>query len=278
MLKKIPSKNFSVNFINQSRFFQAYQEEMLEAVQAVFSSDTMIGGPDIQLLEQELAEWTGVNHVIACSSGTDAILMVLMALGIGPGDAVLCPAFTFAATASVICRLGATPVFLDILDSDLTINYTQIATGVLIAQKMGLKPVALISVDIFGMPCHYDEITKLTGEFGLFLIADNAQSFGSNFYGKSVMQYGIAATTSFYPNKPFGCFGDGGAIFTNDPQLAKNIRSIREHGYGENSVEFTQIGLNGRLDTVQAAILRVRLRKMEAEINRRKYFCQPVSK
>jgi dTDP-4-amino-4,6-dideoxygalactose transaminase len=259
-----------IPFVDQSRIFQAYQDEMLGATKAVFESGKLIGGPDIQFLEKELAAVTGVNHAIACSNGSDALLMVLMAMGIGPGDAVLCPAFTFTATAAAICRVGATPVFLDVLDCDLTVDYTQIVDGVFIAKKAGLKPKALISVDIFGMPCHYDEIERIVQSLGLILIADNAQSFGSEFLGKSVMSYGTAATTSFYPNKAFGCFGDGGCIFTNDASLAIELRRIREHGQGEHSAGTVRIGMTGRLDTVQAAILSVRLRNITWEFKRRR--------
>ena len=214
-----------------------------------------IMGPEVFELEEKLAKYVGVSHCITCSSGTDALLIPLLAKGIGPGDAVITTPFTYIATAEVVALLGAEPVFADIYPNTFNINPYKIRNAINRARNKGLKPKAIIPVDLFGLPSRHRIINEIAKEENLFIIEDAAQGFGGSIRSKKAGSFGDVASTSFFPAKPLGCYGDGGAIFTNDNNLAAMMKSIRVHGSGLDKYENIRIGINGRLDTIQAAIL-----------------------
>ncbi|HMM88155.1 DegT/DnrJ/EryC1/StrS family aminotransferase [Bradyrhizobium sp.] len=236
------------------------------AVARVLDHCQFINGPEVTELEAALAKFCGAKHVVSCASGTDALLMVLMAKGIGPGDAVLCPSFTFCATGEVVVLTGATPVFVDVDEATFNIDAASLKRGIATARQRGLKPRAIIPVDLFGQPADHDAIDAIAEAEGLFVLNDAAQSFGASYKGRRLGTFGLATTTSFFPAKPLGCFGDGGAIFTDDDALAATLRSIRVHGQGSDKYDNVRIGLTARLDTVQAAILIEKLKIFEDEI------------
>jgi len=217
-------------------------------------------------LEADLAAFSGAKHVIACASGTDALLMVLMAKGIGPGDAVICPTFTFCATGEVVALVGATPVFVDVNAETFNIDPASLKDGIAVARKQGFTPKAIIPVDLFGQPADHDAIAAIAEAEGIFVLDDAAQAFGASYKGRRLGGIGLATATSFFPAKPLGCFGDGGAIFTDDAQLAADLRSVRVHGQGPDKYDNVRLGLTGRLDTLQAAILIEKLKIFEDEI------------
>ncbi|WOH68252.1 DegT/DnrJ/EryC1/StrS family aminotransferase [Bradyrhizobium sp. BWA-3-5] len=237
-----------------------------DAVARVLDHCQFINGPEVTELEAALAKFCGAKHVVSCASGTDALLMVLMAQGIGPGDAVLCPSFTFCATGEVVVLTGATPVFVDVDEATFNIDANSLKRGIATARQRGLKPRAVIPVDLFGQPADHDAIDAIAEAEGLFVLNDAAQSFGASYKGRRLGTFGLATTTSFFPAKPLGCFGDGGAIFTDDDALAERLRSIRVHGQGSDKYDNIRIGLTARLDTVQAAILIEKLKIFEDEI------------
>ena len=224
-----------------------------------------IMGPEVFELEEKLAAYTGVRHAVTCSSGTDALLMVLMALDIGPGDAVFAPTFTFVATAEVICLLGATPVFVDVDPDTFNMDPACLAEAV---ETLGasLTPRCVIPVDLFGLPADYAAIRGIAEQHGLFVLEDAAQSFGATWNGKKAGSLAHAAATSFFPAKPLGCYGDGGAVFTDDEDLAEKLISIRVHGKGTHKYDNVRVGINGRLDTIQAAVLLEKLAVFDAEL------------
>ena len=214
-----------------------------------------IMGPEVFELEEKLAKYVGVSYCITCSSGTDALLIPLLAKGIGPGDAVITTPFTYIATAEVVALLGAEPVFADIYPNTFNINPYEIRNAIKRAKNKGLNPKAIISVDLFGLPSRHRIINEIAKEENLFIVEDAAQGFGGSIRSKKAGSFGDVASTSFFPAKPLGCYGDGGAIFTNDDNLAAKMKSIRVHGSGLDKYENIRIGVNGRLDTIQAAIL-----------------------
>ena len=236
------------------------------AIQRVLEHGRFIMGPEVAELESRLSAFCGARHTISCSSGTDALALVLMAKGVGRGDAVLVPSFTFAATAEVVAWLGATPVFLDILAESFNIDPASLEIGTRTARDAGLRPVGVIAVDLFGLPADYDAIEPICAREGLWLLDDAAQGFGAEYKGRRIGTIGAAAATSFFPAKPLGCYGDGGAIFTEDDDLAARLRSLRVHGKGRDKYDNVEIGMNGRLDTLQAAILLEKLAVFEDEI------------
>ncbi len=246
---------------------KAQQKKILpaiqERIQRVLAHGQYIMGPEVYELEERLAAYVGVRHAISCSSGTDALLMPLMAYGVGPGDAIFTTPFTFIATAEVIRLLGATPVFVDI--DPRTFNIDPAALEAAIAswgknpKTASLKPKGIIPVDLFGQPADYDRINALAADHGWFVLEDAAQAFGATYKGKRAGSLAAVAATSFFPAKPLGGYGDGGAIFTDDDALAEILRSIRVHGQGANRYENVRLGLNGRLDTLQAAVLLAKL-------------------
>ncbi len=225
------------------------------AIARVLEHGRFIMGPEVAALEAQLAEFCSVTHAVTCSSGTDALLMALLALRIGPGDAVIVPTFTFAATAEVVALVGATPVFVDVLADTANLDPAGLVGALHAARGAGVTPRALIGVDLFGQPADYDELQGFCSEYDLVLIADAAQSFGATWGARRTGAIGDLACTSFFPAKPLGCYGDGGAIFTDDAELAATLRSLRVHGQGTNKYDNVRIGLNGRLDTIQAAVL-----------------------
>jgi len=240
-----------------------------EAVSRVLAHCQFINGPEVTQLEAELAAFSGAKHVVACASGTDALLMVLMAKDVGRGDAVLVPSFTFCATGEVVALTGATPVFVDVDEATFNIDIASLKRGIATARKNGLKPKAIIPVDLFGQSADHDAVAKVAAEEGLFVLDDAAQSFGATYKGKRLGTFGLATATSFFPAKPLGCFGDGGAIFTDDAAHAEALRSVRVHGQGTEKYDNVRLGLTGRLDTMQAAILIEKLKIFPDEIEAR---------
>src|SRR5476651_2182184 len=203
-----------------------------EAVSRVLAHCQFINGPEVAQLEAELAAFSGAKHVVTCASGTDALLMVLMAKGVGRGDAVLCPSFTFCATGEAVALAGATPVFVDVEEATFNIDVASLKRGVATAKRLGLKPRAVIPVDLFGQSADHDAIAAVAEAEGLFVLDDAAQGFGARYKGRRLGTFGHVTATSFFPAKPLGCFGDGGAILTDDAELAETLRSIRGHGQG----------------------------------------------
>ncbi len=236
------------------------------AVKRVLDHCQFVNGPEVTELEAQLAAYCGAKHVICCASGTDALLMVLMAKNVGPGDAVLCPSFTFIATASPAARTGATPVYVDVDEATFNMSPESLKRGIATARKAGLRPVAVIPVDLFGQPADHDAIAEIAKAEGLFVLDDAAQGFGASYKGRKLGTLALATTTSFFPAKPLGCFGDGGAIFTDDDELAATLRSIRVHGQGVDKYDNVRLGLTGRLDTMQAAILIEKLTIFDDEV------------
>ncbi|MGO4571541.1 DegT/DnrJ/EryC1/StrS family aminotransferase [Microvirga sp. 2TAF3] len=242
---------------------------MDEAILRVVNHGGYIMGPEVKTFEADLSAFCGAKHVISCANGTDALLMVLMAKGVKEGDAVLCPSFTFAATAEVVAQVNATPIFVDVLEDTFNLDMVSLEAGLKTAKKLGLNPVGVIPVDLFGLPADYEPIEAFCKREGLWLMCDAAQSFGASYKGRKVGVIGDCTTTSFFPAKPLGCYGDGGAIFTNDDELATVLRSIRVHGQGTEKYDNVRIGMNGRLDTMQAAVLIEKLKIFPSEIEAR---------
>ena len=237
-----------------------------EAVARVLAHCQFINGPEVTQLEAALAAFSGAKHVVTCASGTDALLMVLMAKGIGQGDAVLCPSFTFCATGEAVALTGATPVFVDVDEATFNMDANSLRRGVATATRLGLTPKAVIPVDLFGQSADHEAIGAVAEAEGLFVLDDAAQAFGASYKGRRLGTFGLVTATSFFPAKPLGCFGDGGAIFTDDAELAETLRSVRVHGQGSDKYDNVRLGLTGRLDTIQAAILIEKLKIFEDEI------------
>jgi len=237
-----------------------------EAVARVLDHCQFINGPEVTALEGALAKFSRAKHVVSCASGTDALLMVLMAKNVGPGDAVLCPSFTFCATGEAVALAGATPVFVDVDEATFNMDIASLKRGIATAKQRGLKPRGVIPVDLFGQSADHDAIAAIAEAEGLFVLDDAAQGFGASYKGRKLGTFGLATATSFFPAKPLGCFGDGGAIFTDDDGLAETLRSIRVHGQGADKYDNVRLGLTGRLDTMQAAILIEKLKIFEDEI------------
>ncbi len=245
---------------------KAIRPEIDKAIANVLAHGNYIMGPEIAAFERDLKAFCGAMHAISCANGTDALMMVLMAKGIGPGDAVICPAFTFTATPEVIAVLGATPIFVDVDETSFNMDATQFSAAVKLAVSMNLKAKAVMAVDLFGQPADYVAIETFAKANGLWVLADAAQSFGADVNGRRVGSLGLATTTSFFPAKPLGCYGDGGAIFTDDDELASVLQSIRVHGKGTDKYDNVRVGVNSRLDTLQAAILIEKLKIFPDEI------------
>lgn len=251
------------------------EDKINKAVAKVIEGGHYILGAEVAEFEKKLADYVGVKHAIGCANGTDALLMPLMARGIGRGDAVFCPSFTFAATAEVVALAGAEPVFIDIEPDSFNMNARQLREAVAEVKRDGrLMPKAIIPVDLFGLPADYAEIEAIAEEENLFVIEDAAQAIGAYAQGKDGKPrkcgaFGDVGATSFYPAKPLGCYGDGGAMFTNDDEMAETLRSVLFHGKGETQYDNVRIGLNSRLDTIQAAILLEKLAILEDEMEKR---------
>jgi len=242
---------------------------MEEAILRVVDHGRFILGPEVAELETRLAQFCGARHCVSCASGTDALGLVLMAWGLRPGDAVFVPAFTFVSTAEVVAWLGATPVFVDVLPDTFNMDPASLEAAVEGAKAMRLRPSAVIPVDLFGQPADYRRILPVAEHYGLKVLADAAQSFGATLDGRRVGIFGDATATSFFPAKPLGCYGDGGAVFTDDDELAALLRSLRVHGKGADKYDNVRVGINGRLDTIQAAVLLEKLTIFPEEIEAR---------
>lgn len=266
----------------------AVQQKRIKAtidrnIAAVLDHGKYIMGPEVFELEKKLGTFIDVQHAVACASGTDALLMSLMTYGVGPGDAIFTTPFSFVATAEVICLLGATPVFVDVENSTYNIDPIKLSLAIKATQEMDrsiyplphyahgkeLIPKGIIAVDLFGLPADYHSIKATARENDLFLIGDAAQSFGSEYKGLKAGSLADITCTSFFPAKPLGCYGDGGMCFTNDEILAERLKSIRVHGKGDDKYDNVRIGINGRLDTLQAAILLAKLEIFTKEITLR---------
>src|SRR5437868_4953281 len=245
-----------------------------QAVARVLSHCQFINGPEVTALETALAAFSGARHVVSCASGTDALLMVLMAKNVGPGDAVLCPSFTFCATGEAVALTGAVPVFVDVDEATFNMDVNSLKRGIATARQRGLKPRAVIPVDLFGQSADQDAIGAVAEAEGLFVLDDAAQSFGATYKGKRLGTFGLATATSFFPAKPLGCYGDGGAIFTDDADLAEKLRSVRVHGQGTEKYDNVRLGLTARLDTIQAAVLIEKLKIFDEEIAARNKVAQ----
>lgn len=253
---------------------QAQQARLREGIEAavarVLAHGRYILGPEVTELEQRLAAFTGAPHVVTCGNGTDALVLVLMAAGIGPGDAVFVPAFTFAATAEAVALVGATPWLVDVMPDSFNINPDAVADAVAACRAEAiLRPRGIIAVDLFGQPADYVRLVPLAREEGLILIADAAQSLGAAQDGHRVGTLADYTTTSFFPAKPLGCYGDGGAVLLADAEQAALLRSLRVHGQGDHKYDTRRVGLNSRLDTLQAAILLVKLEAFSGELQAR---------
>ncbi len=240
---------------------------MDERIARVLDHGRYIMGPEVGELEEALAARGGVRHVISCANGTDALQLVLMAWGIGPGDAVFVPSFTFTATAEVVSLLGATPVFCDVRADTYNLDFGSLDAAVTAVLDEGrLTPRVVIPVDLFGLPADYPAVQRVADRFGLRVLGDAAQSFGATQYGKPVGSLAQVTATSFFPAKPLGCYGDGGAVFTDDDELAALLRSLRVHGKGTDKYDTVRVGVNSRLDTIQAAVLLAKLTVFDDEI------------
>lgn len=244
---------------------QAMDDAILKAVH----SGAYILGPEVGELERELAAFCGARHVIGCANGTDAIALCLMALKLRPGDAVICPSFTFAATAEVVAWLGATPIFVDIDETTYNMDPGTLGLAMDTARQANLSVKALIAVDLFGQPADYDPIAAFCKDAGIILISDTAQGFGAKYKGRMTGSIGDFATTSFFPAKPLGAYGDGGAVFTPHAEHHDVIRSLHVHGQGSDKYDNIRIGVNSRLDTIQAAVLLQKLACFSEEIDKR---------
>ena len=258
-----------MQFIDLKKQQSLIRDNIEKNIKIVLDHSQYIMGPEVGELERRLAEYVGTNHAVACSSGTDALLLALMAYGVGPGDAIFTTPFTFIATAEVISVLGAVPVFVDIEPGTFNINPEKLEQAILALKSKNLfqcrlpithdlsslTPKGIIAVDLFGLPADYDQINAIAEDHSLFVIEDAAQSFGAVYKGRPACSLSHIACTSFFPAKPLGCYGDGGMCFTDDHSLAETLQSIRVHGKGTHKYDNARVGINGRLDTLQAAIL-----------------------
>ena len=240
-----------------------------DAVARVLAHCQFIQGPEVHVLEAELAAFCGARHAIGCASGTDALLLVLMAWQVGPGDAVICPSFTYHATAEMVALLGATPIIADVLPDTFNLDPASCERAVATAKRLGLNPRAIIPVDLFGLPADHDAIAAIADTHRLLVLDDAAQAFGASYRGRRLGTMATATATSFFPAKPLGCYGDGGAVFTDDDALAARVKSIRLHGEGVDRSEAARVGITGRLDTIQAAVLIEKLKIFPDEIDAR---------
>ncbi len=259
-----------MEFLDLKKQQKRIRKPLEKRINKILNHGAYIMGPEVFELEERLAEYCGVKHAISCSSGTDALLIPLMAWGVGPGDAVFTTPFTYVATAEVISILGATPIFVDVYESTFNIDCDKLDIAIKNVLSAGeLTPKAIIPVDLFGLPARYRMINDIAKKYDLKVIEDAAQSFGGSIRGKKVGMFGDVSATSFYPAKPLGCYGDGGAIFTNDDNLAEDCKAIRIHGTKSDKYNSEMIGLNGRLDSIQAAVLLEKLTIFDEELDSR---------
>ncbi|WP_340693176.1 DegT/DnrJ/EryC1/StrS family aminotransferase [Hyphomonas sp.] len=281
----------SLPFIDLQAQRKRIEAEINQAVLGVIESGRFVLGPEVAELEKQLAAFCGASHAVSCANGTDALALPLMAWGLKPGDAVFCPSFTFVATAQVVPWLGATPVFVDIDAATYNMDPASLRAEIETVVAAGkLTPKAVIAVDLFGQPANYPKIKAICDEFGLKLIADTAQGFGCTLNGKHPSDWADIATTSFFPAKPLGCYGDGGAIVTNDAKLAELVESLRVYGkvtptdaatrnfHHDPKYLSLRVGMNSRLDTIQAAVLLEKLKIFADEIDLRQGVAERYAK
>jgi len=260
----------SIPFIDLQAQRRRLGAPLADAIAAAVEGGQWIMGPQVRALEEKLAEFAGVRHALACANGTDALMLVLRAWDVGPGDAVFVPAFTFAASAEVVALVGAEPVFVDVLEDTYNMDPASLEAAIaMVAREGRLKPRVVMPVDLFGQPADYAALAPIAAREKLLMLCDTAQGYGGIWSGRRTGGIGDAAATSFFPAKPLGCYGDGGASFTNDDGLIELLRSLRNHGQGADKYENVRIGVNSRLDTIQAAILLEKLAIFPDEIERR---------
>jgi dTDP-4-amino-4,6-dideoxygalactose transaminase len=248
-----------------------------DAVARVLGHCQFILGPEVRAVEADLAAFCGARHAITCASGTDALLLPLMAKGIGPGDAVICPSFTFCATAEVVALAGATPVFADVEEATFNLDPRSVKRAIATARRLGHKPRAIMPVDLFGQPADHAAIAAIATAENLFVLDDAAQALGAAYRNRRIGALADVTATSFFPAKPLGVYGDGGAVFTDDDELAATMRSLRVHGEGRDKYDCVRVGLNGRFDTIQAAVLIEKLKIFPEEIVARERIAQRYS-
>lgn len=250
-----------MQFRDLKKQYQVLKPEIDKAMIEVATNCNFINGQQVKDLENELAEYVGVKHCVTCANGTDALSMAMMAWEIGEGDAVFVPDFTFFSSGEIVSHAGATPIFVDVDKNTFNIDAQHLEQQIEnVLKERKLKPKAVIAVDLFGLPADFNAIKKIASRYDLLVLEDGAQGFGGQLNGKMACSFGDVSTTSFFPAKPLGCYGDGGAVFTNDDELANLLESIRVHGKGEMKYDNVRIGLNSRLDTIQAAILSIKLK------------------
>ena len=268
-----------MQFIDLKSQYKKNKKNIDNRIKGVLEHGKYIYGPEVFELEEKLSEYVGVKHTITCANGTDALTLSLMALGIKEGDAIFCPTFTFFATAEVISLIGATPIFVDCNKDTFNMCPTDLEEKISITLKKGKsRPKAIMTVDLFGLSSNYPMIQDIASKFNLKVIEDSAQGFGGEINGKKNCSFGDIATTSFFPAKPLGCYGDGGAIFTDSDELSEIIRSLAVHGKGKDKYDNVRIGLNSRLDTIQAAILLEKLAIFPSELIARNEVAQKYKK
>lgn len=266
---KIPLKNGTIDFVDLATQQKKIRSELDLAISRVLDHGGYIMGPEVYAFEKQMSDFCKTKHAITCANGTDAIALGLMAKDVGAGDAIFVPSFTFVATAEVVVWFGATPIYVDVCEDTYNMCPESLNLAIKTARDLKLNPKGIIAVDLFGQPADYDAIDIIAKQNNLWLICDAAQSFGATYKGRDVGSIGDMTTTSFYPAKPLGCYGDGGAIFTQDDHLADIIKSVRVHGQGSHKYDNIRIGMNGRLDTLQAAILIEKLKIFPKEIQAR---------
>ena len=256
-----------MQFRDLAKQYQVLKNDIDQAMLSVASGAHYIMGPQVKELELQLADYVGVKHCLTCANGTDALTLALKAWGVGPGDAVFVPDFTFFASAEVVALEGATPIFVDV--DDVTFNIDVVSLEKAISQTLAdgkLTPKVIVAVDLFGLPANYPAVKAIAQKYGLLILEDGAQGFGGSINGKRSCSFGDISTTSFFPAKPLGCYGDGGAMFTDNDEWAQLMNSYRVHGKGTDKYDNVRIGMNSRLDTLQAAILQVKLRAFDGEV------------
>lgn len=258
-----------IPFIDLAAQQKCIRPQLEAAMLRVLDHGAYIMGPEIKELETQLSSFCGATHTLTCSNGTDALALVLRAKKVKSGDAIFVPSFTFAATAEVVAWMGATVIFIDVLPDTFNMDPESLEKGIQKAKKLKLHPCGIISVDLFGQAADYDAITSVAKKHGIWVMADAAQSFGGTYKGRKIGTLGETTTTSFFPAKPLGCYGDGGAVFTDDEMLSKTLYSLRVHGQGEDKYKNVRIGMTARLDTLQAAILIEKLSIFPEEISLR---------
>ena len=261
--------NPSIPFIDLAAQQKFLRPQIDAAIAKVLDSGHYIMGQEVTDLEAKLAEFTGAKHALVCSSGTSALVLAMMVLGVKKGDAVFVPTFTFIATAEAVILAGGTPVMVDVRKDTFLMDAEDLKKAILWAKEQGLTPKLVMPVDLFGLTADYDKIGAIAKENGMQIVCDGCQSFGAAFGNKRVGTLGAISATSFFPAKPLGCYGDGGALFTDSDESLELMKSFRVHGMGADRYENVRIGINGRLDTIQAAILLVKMTVLEEELKKR---------